>query len=218
MHFDQWHASACRRSTWPSPLSAFGFICTPLQALIGQLKHLLNEIFAAEVCDPLEVFVCVCWLLVSCARALLYCMCVWKRERDSVSWDKMKEDIILSLSQDQITQSKCILPQAPMRGHYHISTFYRFHIHSSPHSSVLIFFNDYFQFILLFFSLPPFSLSSSLCLSFLFLSLLLFSSLPIHYLSAMTFKRLSLGGEEQEWETTFHIGFFFVCVFFCSGQ
>lgn len=72
---------------------------------------------------------------------------------------EITEDIILSLSQDQIT---------PTRGHYHISTLHHFFIHTSTHSSALslFYFLSFCPTFLPFFFLHP---------------LLRFSSHPIHY-------------------------------------
>lgn len=58
MHFDQWHASTRGHSTPTRPLSTIGLICMALQALIRQLRDLLNEISVAEACDHLDVLFC----------------------------------------------------------------------------------------------------------------------------------------------------------------
>ena len=147
-----------------------------LQALIGQLTDLSNEILVEEVCGHWRCMRELC-LYAICTLCVCVCVCECVKEgmRQYVLCDKIKEDVSLFLSQDQITPSKCILPQGPMRGHYHISTFHRFLIHSSPHSCVKIFFLNFD-----FFPYNPLPLFLSFTLLFS-PSFLLIVSHPMHY-------------------------------------
>lgn len=142
------------------------------------IKGSVERDFCGRVSVP--PFVCVCSSAAHrpCSCAVVLHVCVREGARRYVLSDKIKEDIILSLSRDRITQSKCILPQGPMRGHYHISTLHRFLIHSSAHSSKC-------EVVLFCFVFPLYHLSPPLPL---FASpfpsspsLLLLSCHPMHY-------------------------------------
>lgn len=123
MHFDQWHALARGRLTRPRPpRSTIGLVYTP-QALIRQLKDLLNSFFLVFV-------VCVC---VSCSHVFTRCMFVDDREKD-----ERRRRSHSHPGPDYTEQM--FLPPGAMRGHHHISRFHHFLILYSSVTFFLLYF------------------------------------------------------------------------------